>query len=121
MMPRTRALSLWLCVLALLPVSAQSPTPPRDAAAVVSMQAADAQKLVTEFDVNGLKVLVKRREGSQTVAAALFLRGGSRNVTADNAGVETLMLDLASEATTAFPREKFRRELARTTGQGLTS
>src|SRR5438552_9701406 len=40
---------------------------------VVAKQAA----LVTEFDVNGLKVLVKRREGSLTVAAGLFLRGGS--------------------------------------------
>jgi len=75
---------------------------------------ADAQKLVTELDVNGLKVIVKQREGSQTVAAALFFRGGARNVTADNAGVESLMLDLASEASTAFPREKFRREMART-------
>src|SRR5262249_47577094 len=40
---------------------------------------AQALALVTEFDVNGLKVLVKRREGSQTVAAGLFIKGGSRN------------------------------------------
>jgi zinc protease len=109
-----RAVTLSLLVLTLLRVSAQSPVAPRDAASIAAVQAADTQKLVTEFDVNGLKVLVKRREGSQTVAAALFLRGGSRNVTADNAGVESLMLDLASEASAAFPREKFRRELART-------
>ena len=55
----------------------------------------EAQRLVTEFDVNGLKVLVKRREGSQTVVAGLFLKGGARNVTAENAGVESLMLDTA--------------------------
>src|SRR4030095_2075058 len=36
---------------------------------VVAKQAA----LVTEFDVNGLKVLVKKREGSLTVAAGLFI------------------------------------------------
>ena len=42
--------------------------------------------LVSEFDVNGLKVLVKRRAGSQTVAAGLFIRGGARNITAENAG-----------------------------------
>ena len=69
---------------------------------------------ITEFDVNGLKVLVKRRAGSQTVAAGLFIRGGARNVTAENAGVEGLMLDVATEASTTFPRERFRRELART-------
>ncbi len=76
---------------------------------VVAKQAA----LVTEFDVNGLKVLVKRREGSLTVAAGLFFKGGSRNVTAENAGVEALMLSVATEASVGFPREKMRDELSR--------
>jgi predicted Zn-dependent peptidase len=69
---------------------------------------------VVEFEVNGLKVLVKRRDSSQTVVAGLFLRGGVRNVTGANAGIEALMLDVASEASAAFPRERMRRELART-------
>lgn len=72
-----------------------------------------AAALVTEFDVNGLKVLVKRRAGSQTVAAGLFLRGGSRNITAENAGIESLMLDVATEASASFPRERLRSELSR--------
>ena len=69
--------------------------------------------LVKEFDVNGLKVLIKRREGSQTVSAGLFLRGGSRNIDADNAGIESLMLSAATEASVNFPRETMRTELAR--------
>jgi predicted Zn-dependent peptidase len=73
-----------------------------------------AAALVTEFDVNGLKVLVKRRAGSQTVAAGLFIRGGSRNISAENAGIESLMLDIATEASVNFPRERLRTELART-------
>ena len=77
-------------------------------------QFAEAQAaLVAEFDVNGLKVLVKQRTGSQTVAAGLFLRGGSRNINEKNAGIEALMLDLATEATTSFPRERLRTESAR--------
>ncbi|HEX8098112.1 MAG TPA: pitrilysin family protein, partial [Pyrinomonadaceae bacterium] len=68
--------------------------------------------LVTEFEVNGLKVLVKRRAGSLTVAGGLFIRGGARNVTAENAGIEALMLATATEASAAFPREKMRSELA---------
>jgi zinc protease len=72
-----------------------------------------AAALVTEFDVNGLKVLVKRRAGSQTVAAGLFLRGGSRNISEANAGIESLMLDVATEATANFPRERLRSELSR--------
>jgi zinc protease len=77
-------------------------------------QFADAQAaLVSEFDVNGLKVLVKQRTGSQTVAAGLFLRGGSQNITEKNAGIESLMMDLATEATTSFPRERLRTEVSR--------
>jgi len=76
---------------------------------VVAKQAA----LVSEFDVNGLKVLLKRREGSLTVAAGLFIRGGAANINAQNAGIETLMLSAATEATTNFPRERMRSELSR--------
>ena len=76
---------------------------------VVAKQAA----LVSEFDVNGLKVLLKRREGSLTVAAGLFIRGGASNINAQNAGIETLMLSAATEATTNFPRARMRTELSR--------
>jgi predicted Zn-dependent peptidase len=76
---------------------------------VVAKQAA----LVTEFDVNGLKVLLKRREGSLTVAAGLFFRGGSSNINAENAGIEALMLSVATEASTNFPRDRMRSELSR--------
>src|SRR5215217_3255792 len=76
---------------------------------VVAKQAA----LVSEFDINGLKVLLKRREGSLTVAAGLFIRGGASNINAQNAGIETLMLSVATEATTSFPRARMRSELSR--------
>jgi predicted Zn-dependent peptidase len=76
---------------------------------VVAKQAA----LVSEFDVNGLKVLLKRREGSLTVAAGLFIRGGAENISAQNAGIETLMLSSATEASVNFPRERMRIELSR--------
>ena len=82
--------------------------------AAASREVADSLRLVSEFEVNGLKVLVKRREGSQSVVAGLFLRGGARNVTAQNAGVESLMLDVATEASQRFPLEQMRRELSRT-------
>src|SRR5690349_2591535 len=76
---------------------------------VVAKQAA----LVSEFEVNGLKVLLKRREGSLTVAAGLFIRGGASNINAQNAGIETLMLSVATEASQNFPRDKMRTELSR--------
>src|SRR5215211_732331 len=81
----------------------------QDTHSVVAKQAA----LVSEFEVNGLKVLLKRREGSLTVAAGLFIRGGAANINAQNAGIETLMLSVATEATTNFPRARMRSELSR--------
>jgi zinc protease len=91
----------------------QPPPPPAPSAASIQSVEAKQAALVKEFDVNGLKVLVKRREGSQTVSAGLFLRGGSRNINAENAGIESLMLSAATEASVSFPRERMRSELAR--------
>lgn len=125
------ALLVWALGLALLlgaaPIAAQQPLPApqeaaRAAAAAKAVAPVDLAALVTEFEVNGLKVLVKRRAGSQTVVAGLFVKGGVRNVTADKAGVENLMLDTASEATASFPRARLRMELSRmgtTIGSGV--
>src|SRR6478735_9706795 len=97
-------------LLSLNIATAPAPQPgPQDYQAVIARQAAQ----VTEFDVNGLKVLVKRREGSQTVAIQLYIRGGAGNITTANAGVEAFMLNVASEASTGFPRDRMRKELAR--------
>src|SRR5206468_10867250 len=85
----------------------QATTP--DFQSIIARQAA----LVSEFDVNGLKVLVKRREGSLTVAAGLFIRGGSENLTPQNSGVEAFMLNVASEASASYPRERMRKEMSR--------
>ncbi|HEV7643306.1 MAG TPA: pitrilysin family protein [Pyrinomonadaceae bacterium] len=75
---------------------------------------------VTEFDVNGLKVLVKRRASAPTVAVGLFVRGGVRNVTDKEAGIENLMLRSAIEAGKKYNRQTVRRELSRT-GSGIGS
>ena len=83
--------------------------PAQSVHSIVAKQAS----LVSEFEVNGLKVLMKRREGSLTVAAGLFIRGGSANINAQNAGIETLMLSVATEASAGFPRTRMRSELSR--------
>ncbi len=75
---------------------------------------AEQAALVTEFDVNGMKVLVKRRASAPTVSVGLFIRGGARNITEKNAGIENLMLTSAVEAGKRHPRQTVRRELAAT-------
>lgn len=78
-----------------------------------SVSAAKAAS-VTEFDVNGLKVIFKRRSSSPTVSAGLFVRGGVRGQTAENAGIEGLTLSAATEAGRKYPREALRKELSHT-------
>lgn len=75
---------------------------------------ADQAAQVTEFEVNGLKVLVKRRRSAPTAAVGLFIRGGAQNISDKNAGIENLMLDAETEGSKKFPREALRRELAST-------
>ena len=100
---------LLLAITSVAQTTAPAPAPAPDFQQVIARQAS----LINEFDVNGLKVLVKRRAGSQTVAAGLFIRGGVENITAVNAGVEAFMLNVASEASANYPRERMRKELSR--------
>ena len=107
-------LALIICAFTATTALAQTPATQTQSTApdfqsVIARQAA----LVTEFDVNGLKVLVKRREGSLTVAAQLYIRGGVENINANNAGIEAFMLNVASEASANYPRDRMRKELAR--------
>jgi predicted Zn-dependent peptidase len=76
----------------------------------ISSQAA----LVTEFDADGIKVILKRRPNSPTVAAGLFIKGGARNINDKTAGIERLTLSTAIEAGKNTPRATVRREMSRT-------
>jgi len=69
---------------------------------------------VSELNVNGLKVLIKRRASSPTVAAGLFVRGGSQNLTVATAGIESMTLNVAAEGSKTFPRAALRKEMSRT-------
>jgi zinc protease len=114
---RWRLAALCLLVVSVAaPLVGQEAAPagvaPQPLAVTKAAAVSDEAALVSEFDVNGLKVLVKRREGSQTIVAGLFMKGGARNITAANAGIENLMLDAMSEASANYPRERLRTELA---------
>ncbi len=82
-------------------------------AALAAAQTSPADQ-VTEFEVNGMKVLVKRRPSAPTVAGGIYIRGGSRNLTEKDQGIESLMLASATDAGTKFSRAQVRRELSRT-------
>src|SRR5258708_38102202 len=78
------------------------------------MPPASSSGTVTEFEVNGLKVILKQRPGTQTLAAGLFVRGGSANITAAKAAIESLLLNGSIDGSTRVPPGLRRTELGRT-------
>lgn len=68
---------------------------------------------VTEATVNGMHILVKRLPGAELFAANLYIRGGSRNWNAADAGVEALALQVAATGgTQALDKISYGRMLA---------
>src|SRR5688500_3671739 len=96
-------------------VRGQQATQPAPQPGLFSAQCIVAKRaaIVSEFEVNGLKELMKCREGSLSVASCWCIREGAENINAENAGIETLMLSAATEASAGFPRDRMRSELSR--------
>ncbi len=83
-------------------------------AASGAAQTVSADAAVSEFDVNGLKVIFKKRTSSPTISVGLYVRGGVRNATPETAGLENFTLQAAMEGSRSYPKAVLRRELART-------
>jgi zinc protease len=62
---------------------------------------------------NGLKVIHRRVQGNEVVAVQIYFRGGSRNINEKNAGIESLLLEVAQQGTKSFSKSQINRELAR--------
>lgn len=77
-----------------------------------SLAQATADSATTQFDVAGIKV-IHRPSGGDMVVANLYLLGGVRQVSWDNAGIELLLLDASERGTRTYSRERLRRTMAR--------
>jgi len=65
------------------------------------------------FDVNGLKVIFKPNTANDIVAANLYFRGGVKNLTRNQAGIENFALIVAQKATKNFPKDELNSRLER--------
>ena len=82
------------------------PPPPADPATVTDGD-------VTVAYVNGLEILVKRIPGAELASGHLYIRGGVRNWSAMDAGLEDLALSTAaSGGTEKLDKDAFARRLA---------
>jgi zinc protease len=83
------------------------------AAAPVRMSAA-ANGSTTDFvTANGLKTIHRRVTGNDVVAVQVYFRGGARNINEKDAGVESLLFEVATEGTKNFSKSEINREMAR--------
>lgn len=97
----------------LLATSATEPvrSMPAAHAPVVSVFAADTS--TSDFEVNGLHVILRRNAATDVVAANLYLLGGSRQLTPATQGIEALLFAAAERGSRKYPGPRLRQELAR--------
>ena len=67
----------------------------------------------TSFDVGGVRVIQRRVTANEVVAANLYLLGGTRQVTAANAGIELMLLDASERGTRKYSKDALRTKMAR--------
>lgn len=92
-----------------LPSAQPSAQPP----AVVADPAPVVDGDITVLYENGIRILVKRNPGAELCAMNLYIRGGARNWSKADAGVESLALRTAvNGGTTSMDRDTFSKKLS---------
>lgn len=71
-----------------------------------------ADSSTTMFDVAGIKV-IHRPAGGDMIVANLYLLGGVRQVTWEDAGIELLLLAASDQGTRTYGKERLRRTMTR--------
>ena len=116
----TLALTLGACEATPPPVAPDAVAPPPATVATTPPPAPPPADPATATDgdvtvawVNGLEILIKRIPGAELAAGHLYIRGGVRNWTAADAGLEDLALSTAaSGGTEKLDKDAFTKRLA---------
>jgi zinc protease len=90
--------------------SAQGAPIRRETPALVRQAPADTT--TASFEVAGVRVIHRRVTANEVVAANLYLLGGTRQLTPDNAGIEALLLDVSQYGTARYSKDELRRRMA---------
>jgi zinc protease len=67
----------------------------------------------SDFELNGLHVILRRNTATDVVAANLFLLGGVQQLTPETQGIEALLLTVSGKGSRRFPGPKLRQEISR--------
>lgn len=74
---------------------------------------AQSDTATTSFDVNGLKVILRRNTSNDVVAANVYLLGGTQQLTPATQGIELMLLRASEYGTKRFPGDLGRQIIAR--------
>ena len=77
--------------------------------ATPSRSHAQTDTATATFEINGLKVILRRNSANDVVAANLYLLGGTQQLTPATQGIEVMLLTASELGTKAFPRDAVRR------------
>ena len=69
--------------------------------------------LTTTYDVSGVRVIHRLTPANDVVAANIYLLGGVRQTTDDNAGIEPFLLEASDRGTREYAGERVRASLSR--------
>jgi predicted Zn-dependent peptidase len=96
-----------------LPTDKPIVAPPVPPPVVVADPPPKTEGAVTEAWTHGVHILVKRNPGAETTVMQLYIRGGVRNWTASDAGIEGIALQTAVHGGTAkWPKDAFTERLS---------
>jgi len=73
---------------------------------------AQADSSTSAFDINGLKVIVRRNTANEVVAANVYLLGGTQQLSPATQGMEALLLAASERGTHNYPKEAVRQATA---------
>ncbi len=69
--------------------------------------------LTAQFDVGGVRVILRRNPANDVVAANLYLLGGTQQLTPETQGIEALLLAASERGTRHYPDGEAERRAAR--------
>jgi len=81
--------------------------------AVPLVASAQSDTATTSFEVNGLKVILRRNTANDVVAANMYLLGGAQQLTPATQGIESFLLEASERGTKKFPGAETRAVITR--------
>lgn len=70
--------------------------------------ASGADTSTTQFEVDGLRIILRRNTATDVIAANLFLLGGVQQLTPATQGIETFLLAASERGTKRYPKDALR-------------